>query len=47
MLKSNEKQIESHCTDNVSYNNGNIDTYVKKDIIQEQPDVTSANKEML
>ena len=39
-------QIESHCTDNESYN-GNEDTQVTKDTIQEQPYVTFANEEML
>ena len=47
MLKSNEKaKIESHCTDNMGYN-GNTDTKVTTDIIQDQPDVTLADEEML
>ena len=47
MLASNEKILmESHYTDNMSYDE-NKDTQVTKDIIQEQPDVTFANEEML
>ena len=37
---------ESHYTDNVSLY-GNKETYVTKDIIQEQPDVSFVNEEML